>query len=198
MSWGFGKVCESALKVRDLSNTTEFGVAETERLSDMVERTGQIATQGANEAQRLAGVGLIRAKSGLEQLHQEFQASPTVEAAREKAAVLAEQAKPKLQEAGETAKTSFVGAMRSAANAAIWFQSLGATKFDSDDEVIYPQGTNSTNSDTFVQDTKNEPEQSVMHSDMERIAMTPEALSMELTQENTEPPQPTASQAVDG
>lgn len=205
MSWGFGKVRESvregATKVRDLSNS-EFAVAETERFSEMVERTGQIATQGANEAQRLAGVGFIRAKSGLEQLQQEIQASPTVEAAREKAAVMAEQAKPKLQEAGETAKTSFVGAMRSAANAAIWFQSLGATKFDSDDEVIYPQGTNSTSSDTFALDTKNESGQSVMHSDMERTAKTPEELSSptvsELSQENAEPPLPTASQSVDG
>merc|ERR1712137_1409913 len=153
-------------------------------------------------AQRLAGVGLTRAKSGLEQLHQEFQTSSTVEAAREKAAVMAEQAKPKLQEAGETAKSSLVGAIRSGANAAIWFQSLGATQFDSDDELIHSQDTNTANSDTFTQDTKNEPEQSVIPSDTERIAKTPDELSShsvaELTLENAEPSQPTGSQKVDG
>eukprot|EP00928_Gymnodinium_smaydae_P015956 TRINITY_DN15941_c0_g2_i1.p1 TRINITY_DN15941_c0_g2~~TRINITY_DN15941_c0_g2_i1.p1 ORF type:complete len:586 (-),score=109.91 TRINITY_DN15941_c0_g2_i1:175-1932(-) len=86
--------------------------------------------------------GMLR--QSLVELKQELQpaldeTAASAEVAKDQAKELAEAMKPTLKEAGETARTSFVSLASSAARTAVWFQSLGAHRDDSDSDEASPE-----------------------------------------------------------
>eukprot|EP00927_Polykrikos_kofoidii_P045964 TRINITY_DN40120_c0_g1_i2.p1 TRINITY_DN40120_c0_g1~~TRINITY_DN40120_c0_g1_i2.p1 ORF type:complete len:413 (+),score=105.27 TRINITY_DN40120_c0_g1_i2:65-1303(+) len=134
-SWGFSKVVEGATKIGD--DLSHLDIAkETEKLA---EKTEQVLSKGSAEAARLTEAGISKTKRTVADIHEDLkpmlgETAVQAQVAKEKAAEIAEVMKPKLQEATETAKTSFLGAVTNAAKTAIWFQSLGAHD-DTDSEV---------------------------------------------------------------
>lgn len=150
MSWGWNrttaKASEVSAKVSETTSKLSDDLAKTDwntKSQEIAARTSEVLSQGASEAARLSEQGLTKAKSGIETISQELQpalsqtaaaAGAAKERTAEKLAEVSEKMQPQLAEAGETAKTGLFGFASSAAKTAIWFQSLGAHRDDSEDE----------------------------------------------------------------
>jgi len=139
-SWGFSKVVENANNLREEIANSE-AIAETRRL---VTETSQNLVETANEAAKVAEEKLVEATANLQQLHEE-KLQPAVQAAaasaregvasaRAEVATFAEEAKPMVSEVQEKTRFGIMSAMATAAQSAIWFQSLGSTMSDSEGE----------------------------------------------------------------
>mmetsp|Transcript_45597 Transcript_45597/g.105803 ORF Transcript_45597/g.105803 Transcript_45597/m.105803 type:complete len:410 (+) Transcript_45597:71-1300(+) len=139
MSWGFGRVAETATKISDDIAESEFA-KETSRL---VADAEVVVTKQVSEASKMAEASLSRARTNFEQLQQDLQ--PSLNEAQEKVREvtsgiteqvepIAEKVRPHVTEAKETAKTGIFSAFSQAAKTAIWFQSLGAHQSDSEEE----------------------------------------------------------------
>lgn len=145
MSWGFSKAAETAAKISDDISKSE-ALKEAERLA---RTTGGEVVKAADRTKEYAKTSLGEIQNGQtgaavsENVKEMLgQAAASTEAAKVKAKELAENMKPTLDEAKETAKVSLFSAAASAAKTAIWFQSFGASPHgeSSDEEyhVDYP------------------------------------------------------------
>mmetsp|Transcript_61003 Transcript_61003/g.145366 ORF Transcript_61003/g.145366 Transcript_61003/m.145366 type:complete len:416 (+) Transcript_61003:98-1345(+) len=139
MSWGFGRVAEKATKIGDDIADSEFAKETTRRLAE----AEVVVSQQVNEASKMAEAGISRARTNLEQMQQDLQPTlnETQDRVREAATGIAEQVeplaekvRPHVEEAKEAAKTGIFTAFSNAAKTAIWFQSLGASNMDSEEE----------------------------------------------------------------
>jgi len=148
MSWGFGRVAETATKISDDIAESEFA-KETSRL---VADAEVAVTKQVSEASKMAEAGLSRARTNFEQLQQDLQ--PSLTEAQEKVREvttgiseqvepIAEKVRPHVTEAKETAKTGLFSAFSQAAKTAIWFQSLGAHQSESEEEEEFARSPQS-------------------------------------------------------
>lgn len=122
-SWGFGKVTEEARKVEKAVAESDFGKTIKTEVDKVKENEAVKNTM--NKVQH----GVTEVTGRMSQV-----IDPALENAKSKTAEVADHMKPHIEVAKEQTKTGFQALASTAVKTAIWFQSMGATGFDSDDE----------------------------------------------------------------
>eukprot|EP00397_Hematodinium_sp_SG-2012_P002643 GEMP01002651.1.p1 GENE.GEMP01002651.1~~GEMP01002651.1.p1 ORF type:complete len:366 (-),score=104.87 GEMP01002651.1:3653-4678(-) len=129
-AWGFGKVKEEAQKVEKAVAESDFGksvISEVERVKD---------SEAVRISRHVTTSTLEKVQYGVQEVSEIVSnvIDPALEGAMNKTSEVADQMKPHLEVAKEQTKTGIQRLGSVALKTAIWFQSMGSTGFDSDDE----------------------------------------------------------------